>query len=351
MCDRQSGQILLYDQTRDHGQTLPPVTVLPLDDPALDQALEPGVLEPLREELELLDAAGEEVDPEAVSRGEATPVFFGSALTNFGLDVFFRRFLEMAPAPGPMESNQGPVMPEKDPFSGFIFKVQANMNLRHRDRVAFLKVCSGRFEAGAEATVARTGRTAAPVPTPGASGRRDGPTPTRSWRETWWGSTIGEISESGTRSAWLRVSSTPGSPASPPSTSLRCAWRTTSEESTWTGVSGIWRRKGTILLLFSDSISGPVPIVGAVGRLQFEVLVARLKAEYGVSIRLETLPFHAARWVIGPEEDIRRVSGGYGRKQVVDADGLPMILFETEWVLSRTEGEEKRLQFHDVQPG
>ena len=120
-----------------------PVTVLPLDDPALDQALEPSVLEPLREELELLAVAGEPMDPEAVKRGEATPVFFGSALTNFGVDVFFRRFLEMAPAPGQVESNQGQVSPDKDPFSGFVFKVQANMNLRHRDRVAFLKVCSG----------------------------------------------------------------------------------------------------------------------------------------------------------------------------------------------------------------
>jgi peptide chain release factor 3 len=109
--------------------------------------------------------------------------------------------------------------------------------------------------------------------------------------------------------------------------------------------------EGTILLLFSDSLTGPVPIVGAVGRLQFEVLVARLKAEYEVAIRLDPLPFHGARWVTGPAEDIKRVSGGYGRKQVVDADGLPMILFETEWVLTRTAGEEKDLEFHDVQPG
>ncbi len=109
--------------------------------------------------------------------------------------------------------------------------------------------------------------------------------------------------------------------------------------------------EGTILLLFSDSLSGPVPIVGAVGRLQFEVLVARIKAEYGVSIRLEPMPFHAARWVTGPEKDIQRISGGYGRKRVVDANDLPMILFETEWVLSRTVGEEEELQFHDVQPG
>jgi len=93
VCDRQSREVLLYDSTRDHGQTLPPATVIPLDDPALDDALEPVILDPLREELELLDAAGEEMDHEAVGRGEATPAFFGSALTNFGLDVFFRRFL------------------------------------------------------------------------------------------------------------------------------------------------------------------------------------------------------------------------------------------------------------------
>ncbi len=350
VCDRQSREILLYAQTQDHGQTLPPSTVLPLDDPALDQALEPSVLEPLREELELLDVAGEQMDPEAVSRGEATPVFFGSALTNFGVDVFFRRFLEMAPGPGQVDSNMGPVSPVKDPFSGFIFKVQANMNLRHRDRVAFLKVCSGCFQAGAEATVPRTGRTLRlSQPQELLAGERTHAD------EAVAGDVVG-LHDRGNLRVGDTVSLAPGLeyPGVP---------RFSPEHFAQVRLEDHLRRKhldrglrhlaeeGTILLLFSDSLSGPVPIVGAVGRLQFEVLVARLQGEYDVSIRLEMLPFHAARWVIGPEEDIRRISGGYGRKRVVDADGLPMILFAPEWVLSRTAAEEKGLEFHDVQPG
>ena len=182
------------------------------------------------------------------------------------------------------------------------------MNLRHRDRVAFLKVCSGRFQAGAEATVPRTGKNPAPVPAPGAPGPGTELTPARSVA----GDVVG-LHDRGN----LRVgdtvtmtpgSSTPGSPVSPPSTSPRYAWRTTSGESTWTGVSGT-----------GGGRDHPPPLLrlhqrarahrGGRGASPVRGLVARLKAEYGVSIRLETLPFHAARWVIGPEEDIRRISG------------------------------------------
>jgi peptide chain release factor 3 len=109
--------------------------------------------------------------------------------------------------------------------------------------------------------------------------------------------------------------------------------------------------EGTILLLFSDSLSGPIPIVGAVGLLQFDVLTDRLKREYNVSASLKPLSFQAARWVTGPEKEIRRVGTGYGKRQVADADGLPMILFDTQWILARTVEEEKeKLTFHDVQP-
>ena len=256
----------------------------------------------------------------------------------------------MAPAPGEMDSNQGPVNPEKDPFSGFIFKVQANMNLRHRDRVAFLKVCSGRFQAGSEATVPRTGRTLR-LSQPQELLARE-----RAHADEAVAGDVVGLHDRGN----LRVGDTV---ALAPGLEYAGVPRFSPEHFAQVRLEDHLRRKrldrglrhlaeeGTILLLFSDSISGPVPIVGAVGRLQFEVLVARLKAEYEVSIRLDPLPFHGARWVMGPEKDIRRVSGGYGRKRVVDADGLPMILFETEWVLSRTAGEEKDLEFHDVQPG
>ena len=305
VCDRQARQILLYDSDpgpRPDPTRRPPS--FPWTTPPWTRPWSPWCLDPLREELELLDVAGEEMDHEAVSRGEATPAFFGSALTNFGLDVFFRRFLEMAPPPGPVESNLGPVVPEKDPFSGFIFKVQANMNLRHRDRVAFLKVCSGRFEAGAEATISRTGRTL----------RLSQPQELMARERSHAGEVVaGDVVGLHDRGN-LRVGDTV---TLTPDLEYAGVPRFSPEHFAQVRLEDHLRRKhldrglrhlaeeGTILLLFSDSISGPVPIVGAVGRLQFEVLMARLKAEYGVSVRLETLPFHAARWVIGPEEDIR----------------------------------------------
>ncbi len=350
VCDRLTGNVHLYTATEDHGQTFPETTILSLDDPAVEDTLGSRVSEPLREELELLAVAGEAADIDAVKMGEATPVFFGSALTNFGVDVFFRRFLDMAPAPGPVESNRGAVDPVLDPFSGFVFKVQANMDLRHRDRVAFLKVCSGRFETGEEATVSRTGKTL----------RLAQPQEILARERTHAGEVVaGDVVGLHDRGS-LRVGDTV---TMDPELAYPGVPRFSPEHFAQVHLEDPLRRKhldrglrhlaeeGTILLLFSHSLTGPIPIVGAVGRLQFEVLVERLEREYGVSVRIETLPFSAARWVTGPEEEIERVSGGYGRKRVVDADGLPMVLFDTEWVLRRTEGEEKSLRFHDVQPG
>ena len=108
--------------------------------------------------------------------------------------------------------------------------------------------------------------------------------------------------------------------------------------------------EGTILLLFAPSITGPIPIVGAVGSLQFDVLLDRLQREYGVSARLEKLPFHCARWVTGPDNQIEKVSNAYGRRRVMDTDGAELILFDNEWTLQRSMEQEKDLIFHDVQP-
>ncbi len=352
VCDRRDGRIHLYDRTEDHGQSRPEARVLELDDPALDEALEPRVLDPLREELELLDVAGEEPDPEAVARGEATPVYFGSALTNFGVDVFLGRFLDAAPSPPPRESNQGIVDPVTEPLSGFVFKVQANMDPKHRDRLAFLRLCSGRFEPGMEAAIHRTGR-ALRLTRPQEFMAQD-----RSHGEDAVAGDVVGLHDRGN----LRVGDTvaisddlayPGVPRFSP------------EHFATVQLEDVLKRKhldrglrhlaeeGTILLIFSESLGGPVPIVGAVGRLQFEVLVDRLQREYNVKARLEPLTYHCARWVTGPEEEVRRLGQGYGRKLVADADDLPMILFESEWVLKRTVEEEEKgeVRFHDVQPG
>jgi peptide chain release factor 3 len=273
--DREAREVILYAQTEDHGQTLPSTTVHSLEDPVLEETLEPGVLEPLREELEILAVAGEAADPEAVARGEATPVFFGSALTNFGVDVFFRHFLDMAPSPGAVESNVGSVDPAGVPFSGFVFKVQANMDLRHRDRIAFLRVCSGRFEEGTEATISRTGRTlrlAQPQELMARGRDHAG--------EVVAGDVVG-LHDRGNLRVGDTLALTPGLtyPGVP---------RFSPEHFAQVHMEDSLRRKhldrglrhlaeeGTILLLFSDSLAGPIPIVGAVGRLQFDVLVDRL---------------------------------------------------------------------------
>jgi peptide chain release factor 3 len=347
--DRADGRIVLYTSGEDHGATRPDFVVVGLDDDQLEQRLGPAGLAQLTEEIELLEVAGEQPDRDAVAAGEATPVFFGSALTNFGVDVLLDRFLSAAPPPVPRESTGGLVDPVESPFSGFVFKVQANMDLKHRDRVAFLRICSGRFEAGVDATVSRTGKTLRLVQPQEFMARERTHTD-----DAVAGDVVG-LHDRGS----LRVGDTvavnagveyPGIPRFSP------------EHFAQVRIDEALRRKqldrglshlaeeGTILLLFAPSLTGPVPIVGAVGRLQFDVLVDRLEREYGVSIRLETLPFHCARWVTGDEAEARQLGSMHGRRLVEDVDGRPMILFDNEWAVQRSEGQAKAIQFHDVQP-
>ena len=346
--DRKDRTLHLYTRADDHGESRPEVAVYDLSEAAASGVLEPEILGPLLEELEILDVAGEAFDLEAVGQGDASPVFFGSALTNFGVDVLLRRFLELAPPPVPRESDRGLVDPVGAPFSGFVFKVQANMDPRHRDRIAFLRVCSGAYEPGMEATVARTGRRLRLAPPQEflAQERKHGV-----------GAVAGDVVGLHDRGD-LRVGDTisvealefPGVPRFSPEhfaiVRLENALRRKQLDK---GLRHL-AEEGTILLLFSDTLSGPVPIVGAVGRLQFDVLADRLKREYGVEIALEPLSFRCARWVAGPEDALRRVSDGYGARQVRDADGQRMLLFESEWALERSAAKEPSVAFSDAQP-
>jgi peptide chain release factor 3 len=349
LVDRSDRTVHVYRRADDHGATRSDVAAFALGDPALAAALEPEVLSLLREQLGLLDEAGEAFDMDGVARGDASPVFFGSALTNVGVDLLLGHFLRHAPPPSARESDRGLVDPVHAPFSGFVFKIQANMDPRHRDRVAFLRVCSGRFEAGMSATVSRTGRTlrlARPQEFFGGE---------RSHGDTAVAGDVVGLHERGE----LRVGDTlsvepleyPGVPRFSPEhfaqVRLDAAMRRKQLDK---GVRHL-AEEGTVLLLYSEGLAGPVPIVGAVGRLQFDVLIDRLRREYGVEVSLERLPYCAARWVQGPESEIQRLAGGFGIRRVRDADGQPMVLFESEWALARAIEREKKLRFDDVQPG
>ena len=346
--DRHDNTLHLYAHTGDHGASRPAVEVRSLTDPELESILEPRVLEPLREELEILEVAGEVFDLEAVAAGAASPAYFGSALTNFGVDVLLRRFLELAPPPVARESDRGIVDPVRAPFSGFVFKVQANMDPRHRDRVAFLRICSGAYEPGMEATVARTGRKLRLAPPQEILARE---------RVHGTGAVAGDVVGLHDRGD-LRVGDTlsvepllfPGVPRfSPEHFALVRIENPLRRKQLDKGLRHL-AEEGTILLLFSESLSGPVPIVGAVGRLQFDVLVHRLESEYGVQARLEPLPFTCARWARGPEDAVRRLAGAYGARPVEDAEGHAMLLFETEWSLERAAAREPSVSFSDAQP-
>ena len=347
--DRERGEVILYQKTDDHGQSRPEATRVPLDGPEVEAAIGADGVARLREEIELIEVAGAPMDFPAVATGEATPVYFGSALTNYGVDVFLERFLASAPPPTPRESQNGLVEPAEHPFSGFVFKVQANMDLRHRDRIAFVRVCSGRFEPGAEAHVARTGK-ALRLAQPQEFMARE-----RTHSEDAVAGDVVGLHDRGS----LRVGDTvameegleyPGVPRFSPELFAQVRMEDALRRKHLDRGLRHLAEEGTILLLFAPSITGPVPIVGAVGRLQFDVLVDRLEREYNVEVRLESLPFHCARWVTGPERTIEKVASQYGRRLVEDADDNPLILFDTEWALKRTVEQEKDLVFHDVQP-
>jgi peptide chain release factor 3 len=301
----------------------------------VEQTERPGPPEEasVRDALALLDGAGAVFSAEAVRAGRQTPMFFGSALTNFGVLPFLERFLELAPCPGPRESSAGMIDPVKDGFSGFVFKIQANMDPDHRDRVAFLRICSGRFERGATAILARTAK---PVRLANSSllmgqGREE-------VEEAFAGDVLGlfdpgifRIGDTLAEKAGIEYA---GIPTFSPEHFRRIE------------VAGVERRKALAkgldqlaqegaVQLFTDLGAGrAAQILGVVGPLQFDVIVHRLASEYGVELRLAQLPYRIARWVHGAvAADLLRYSESM--KLVQDRDGRPVLLAESAWHIER----------------
>ena len=348
--DREERQIHLFERGEDHGQTRVGTQVGSLDDPSVRELIGADAHDKLLADIELLDLAGEEFTREEFLAGRVSPAFFGSALTNFGVEPFLRKFLELAPSPTPREASSGEVKPEDPHFTGFVFKIQANMDPKHRDRIAFVRVCSGRFEAGMQVKHVRTGKQIRlAAPTQFLARERT------HIEEAWPGDVIG-IHDRGT----LRIGDTlsangdlefQGIPRFSPELFARVVITDPMRRKQLdTGLQQL-SEEGAAQVFYAESIAGPAPIVGAVGQLQFDVMLHRLEHEYGVKARLEHLSYTQARWVEGPEAEVRRVGlGGYGRSLVFDAKGRPLILFDSEWTLRTTVEREKELKFHDVAP-
>jgi peptide chain release factor 3 len=348
--DRVEGVVRLFDRGGDHGAKRAAVVEGPLDSPEIQFRLGDEVVAALREELELLALAGADFDPAAVAAGELSPAFFGSALTNFGVEPLLRHFLAHSPPPAPRQTDEGESIEPDDPaFTGFVFKIQANMDPRHRDRIAFVRVCSGQFKPGLEVLNTRSGATLRLAqPQQFMAQERI------AIEEAWAGDVIG-IHDRGS----LRIGDTlsanggvrfGGIPRFSPEhfARIRVADPLRRKQLD-TGLRHL-SEEGAAQVFYEDVQAGHTPIVGAVGLLQFDVLLHRLEHEYGARALLDRLDYKFARWVEGPDSDIRRVARGEGRLLVFDSRERPLILFGSRWALQHSEEREEALTFHSIAP-
>jgi peptide chain release factor 3 len=349
VCDRLRGEVHLFERSGDRGATRATDTTVRLDDPALRALAGDRAVDRLLADLELLDAAGHPYEHARVIDGTLTPVFFGSALTNFGIEPFLREFLELAPPPGPRAATTGDVDPDQDAFTGFVFKIQANMDPKHRDRVAFVRVVSGRFEAGMQVLHQRTGKPIRP-----ASPQQFMARERVAIEEAWPGDVIG-IMDRGT----LRIGDTLGGdgtlefqgiPRFPPEHFARAVPADPLKRKQFDAGLRQLTEEGAAQVFFTDSSTGSQPIVGAVGQLQFDVMAFRLEHEYAAPCRFERMAHRWPRWVTGAKADVERATSGLGRMRLYDIKGNTLVLFQDQWALRRALQHDTAVTWHETAP-
>ena len=284
--DRASKKVEIFSDTK-KGTTQGEVKKVDINDPEISWLITDDQKLQLEEEIELQDGAGAEFDQELVSKGELSPVFFGSALTNFGVETFLQHFLQMTTSPLPRISDRGPIDPmEEGDFSAFVFKIQANMNKAHRDRIAFMRICSGEFEAGMDVYHMQGGKKVIPTFAPEHFAR------------------VRQV-DTMKRKQFIK------------------------------GINQI-AQEGAIQIFQEYNTGMEEIIVGVVGVLQFDVLKYRLENEYNVEIRLENLPYEYIRWIENEEIDLDKLTGTSDMKKVKDLKGRPLLLFVNEWSIRMT---------------
>ncbi|MBX3027931.1 peptide chain release factor 3 [bacterium] len=322
-----------------------------LDDAALRQAIGAHAHQQLLDEIALLHGAGTTFDLATFRAGHLSPVFFGSALTNFGIEPFLDRFLDLAPPPQPRHTAAGDVGPEAPFFSGFVFKIQANMDPQHRDRIAFVRIVSGRFTRGMDVVHVRTGK----------SLNLNKSLQLRAQERT----LIEEAFPGDIVGLWdpgvLRIGDTlsedrtvqfDGIPRFSPERFVRVVLTEPFKRKQLKKGLDQLAEEGVVQVFFDRHRLEREPVLGAVGQLQFEVMQYRLKHEYNVDVRLEPLKFQHARWIGNPDFDPDEFERASGATCLVDIEQRPLVLFETDFRLQRALANHPELEFiAAVQPG
>ncbi len=333
--DRETRSILKFSDT-ERGTKEGHLRQIGIDDAALEQEIGEDFAANLREEIELLDGASAPFDQELVTKGELSPVFFGSALTNFGVETFLKHFLQMTTPPLPRRSDIGEIDSFDEEFSAFVFKIQANMNRAHRDRVAFMRICSGRFEADREYLHVQGGRKLR-LSQPQQLMAQERKVIDRAYA----GDIIG-VFDPGIFSIGDTVC-TPGHvityegiPTFAPEHFARVRQVDTMKRKQF--VKGITQiaQEGAIQIFQEFNTGMEEIIVGVVGVLQFDVLNYRLQNEYNVEIKLEPLPYEHIRWIDNDDIDLNALSGTSDMKKIQDLKGRPLLLFVNSWSIGMT---------------
>lgn len=345
--DIRKNQLLLYDG-KDHGTKTLQVRRMPWAQ-ARSEVGE-SLYDEVQEALDLLEAAGDAFDSRAYLSGELSPMFWGSAMTNFGVDTLLEYLAEQAAQPAPRTTEDDQVIEPSNPdFAGFIFKIQANMNPKHRDRVAFLRVVSGRFEKGIDVTIGRSGE-ALRLARPHSFMAQE-----RSIVEEAYPGDIVGIYDSGK----LRVGDTistkkrlkfGGIPRFAPEHFGQLRLKDPLKRKQLdTGLDQLGH-EGVIQVFYRTTNDRQNPYLGAVGMLQFEVLKERLKNEYNVNAVFESLNFQHARWIGGSPEGLKWLLGSSSYVVVYDRNESPVLLTETEWAINYALENAPGLQLYDIEP-
>src|SRR5256885_8185318 len=322
-----------------------PIRCEGLNDPELPRRLPETAIAKLREEIEMARGLCPEFDLDSYREGHLTPVFFGSAINNFGVRELLQGVARLAPPPRPQPAEPAAIRPEEEAVAGFVFKVQANIDPQHRDRIAFVRLCSGRFRRGMKLKNSRTGRLLS-VQNPVFFLARD----RNLAEEAWPGDIIGipnhgtlRVGDTLTESADIRVTGLPsfapeilrrvriGDPMK--QKHLRHALTQLADE----GVTRVFK-----------PTNGSDWVIGVVGGLQLDVLHARLAAEYGLPSRLDGAPYEAARWLDAERVELDRFRTRNGAALAEDHDGVPVFLARNAWDLRTTIEEWPAIRFRET---
>ncbi|MCI8527642.1 MAG: peptide chain release factor 3 [Lachnospiraceae bacterium] len=342
--DRKKECVISYSDTEKGTKEGTSTEISVKDEAALKGLIGVEPSDKLLEEIELLDGASAEFDLDKVRAGELTPVCFGSALTNFGVEIFLRHFLDMTMPPLPRKADIGMIDPGEQGFSAFVFKIQANMNKAHRDRIAFMRICSGKFDASMEVRHVQGDKVMRlSQPQQIMADER------KILSQAYAGDIIG-VFDPGIFSIGDTLCMPKdkfryeGIPTFAPEHFARVRQLDTMKRKQF--VKGIEQiaQEGAIQIFQEFNTGLEEIIVGVVGVLQFDVLKYRLENEYNVEIRLENLPYEHIRWIENKDEvDIAKLTGTSDMKKVKDMKGNPLLLFVNSWSIGMTLDRNKGL--------